>query len=155
MSTTTTQRRVKISTLAPEFYKALIELDAVSATGLDPRLADLVRLRASQLNGCAYCLDMHTLDAKHAGEKEQRLHVLSAWREAPKFFTEQEKAAFALTEAITLIGGHGVPDDVYAAAAEVFDDKELAQLIGLIIMINAWNRVAVTGHLEPGHYDPS
>jgi AhpD family alkylhydroperoxidase len=155
MSTPTTQRRVKIASLAPEFYQALIELDAVSATGLDPRLADLVRIRASQLNGCAYCLDMHTLDAKHAGEQDQRLHLVAAWREAPKFFSEQEKAAFALTEAITLISVDHVPDDVYAAAAAAFDDKELAQLIGLIIMINAWNRVGVTGRLEPGHYDPS
>ena len=155
MSTPTTQRRVKIASLAPDFYKALIELDAVSATGLDPRLADLVRIRASQLNGCAYCLDMHTLDAKHGGEQDQRLHLVAAWREAPKFFSEQEKAAFALTEAITLISVDHVPDDVYAAAAAAFDDKELAQLIGLIIMINAWNRVGVTCRIEPGHYDPS
>ena len=117
--------------------------------------ADLVRIRASQLNGCAYCLDMHTLDAKHAGDSEQRLHLVGAWREARKFYSEQEQAALALTEAITLISVDHVPDDVYAVAAAAFDDKELAQLIGLIICINAWNRVGVTGRLEPGHYDPS
>src|SRR3954471_22032058 len=111
------KRRLKLPTHAPGFYKALIALDAESAIGLDERLAELVRIRASQLNGCAYCLDMHTLDAKHAGEQDQKLHLIAAWREAPKFFSEQEKAAFALTEAITLISVDHVPDDVYAAAA--------------------------------------
>jgi AhpD family alkylhydroperoxidase len=155
MNTTTTPRRVKLATLAPDFYKALIDLDAVSATGLDRHLAELVRIRASQLNGCAYCLDMHTLDARHAGESEQRLHLVSAWREARRFFSEQELAALELTEAITLISVDHVPDQVYESAAKVFDDKELAQLIGLIIMINAWNRVGVSCRLEPGHYSPS
>jgi AhpD family alkylhydroperoxidase len=155
MNTTTKPRRVKLATLAPDFYKALIDLDAVSATGLDRHLAELVRIRASQLNGCAYCLDMHTQDARHAGESEQRLHLVSAWREARKFFSEQELAALELTEAITLISVDHVPDQVYESAAKVFDDKELAQLIGLIIMINAWNRVGVSCRLEPGHYSPS
>jgi len=155
MNTTTKPRRVKLATLAPDFYKALIDLDAVSATGLDRHLAELVRIRASQLNGCAYCLDMHTLDARHAGESEQRLHLVSAWREARRFFSEQELAALELTEAITLISVDHVPDQVYESAAKVFDDKELAQLIGLIIMINAWNRVGVSCRLEPGHYSPS
>jgi AhpD family alkylhydroperoxidase len=155
MNTTTTPRRVKLATLAPDFYKALIDLDAVSATGLDRHLAELVRIRASQLNGCAYCLDMHTQDARHAGESEQRLHLVSAWREARGFFSEQELAALELTEAITLISVDHVPDQVYESAAMVFDDKELAQLIGLIIMINAWNRVGVSCRLEPGHYSPS
>jgi AhpD family alkylhydroperoxidase len=152
---TTTKRRVKVASLAPEFYQAMIALDAQSATGLDPLLAHLVRIRASQLNGCAYCLDMHTLDARHEGETEQRLHLVAAWREAGKFFTEQERAALALTEAITLISVDQVPDEVYDAAAEQFADKELAQLISLIICINAWNRIGVTNRLEPGHYSPS
>ncbi|HEU4947866.1 MAG TPA: carboxymuconolactone decarboxylase family protein [Kribbella sp.] len=153
--TTTTNRRVKLATHAPDFYKALIALDAESATGLDGRLADLVRIRASQLNGCAYCLDMHTLDARHAGDTEQRLYLTSTWREARSFYSEQEQAALELTEAITLISVDHVPDDVYDIAAKAFDDKELAQLIGLIIMINAWNRVGVTCRLAPGHYSPS
>jgi AhpD family alkylhydroperoxidase len=152
---TTTKRRVKVAALAPEFYQAMIALDAQSATGLDPLLAHLVRIRASQLNGCAYCLDMHTLDALHEGETEQRLHLVAAWREAGKFFTDQERAALALTEAITLISVDKVPDEVYDAAAEQFADKELAQLISLIICINAWNRIGVTNRLEPGHYSPS
>jgi AhpD family alkylhydroperoxidase len=152
---TTTHRRVKIATLAPDFYKALIDLDAQSATGLDPRLAHIVRIRASQLNGCAYCVDMHTLDARHAGDSEQRMNLIATWREARSFYSEQEQAALELTEAITLISIDHVPDDVYAIAAAAFDDKELAQLIGLIITINAWNRVGVTGRLEPGHYSPS
>jgi AhpD family alkylhydroperoxidase len=152
---TNTRRRVKIATHAPEFYQALIALDEVSALGLDTKLAHLVRIRASQLNGCAYCLDMHTLDALHEGDTAQRVNVVATWREAPKFYTEQERAALALTEAITLISVDHVPDDVYEIAAKAFDEKELAQLISLIIMINAWNRVGVTCRIEPGHYDPS
>jgi AhpD family alkylhydroperoxidase len=149
------KRRLKLPTHAPGFYKALIALDAESAIGLDERLAELVRIRASQLNGCAYCLDMHTLDARHGGETEQRLYLVSTWREARNFYSEQEQAALELTEAITLISVDHVPDDVYEVAAKAFDDKELAQLIALIIMINAWNRVGVTCRLEPGHYSPS
>jgi AhpD family alkylhydroperoxidase len=152
---TNTRRRVKIASHAPEFYQALIALDEVSALGLDPKLAHLVRIRASQLNGCAYCLDMHTLDALHEGDTAQRVNVVATWREARKFYTEQELAALELTEAITLISVDHVPDDVYEIAANAFDEKELAQLISLIIMINAWNRVGVTCRIEPGHYDPS
>ena len=152
---TNTRRRVKVATHAPEFYQALIALDEVSALGLDTKLAHLVRIRASQLNGCAYCLDMHTLDALHEGDTAQRVNVVATWREARKFYTEQEQAALELTEAITLISVDHVPDDVYEIAANAFAEKELAQLISLIIMINAWNRVGVTCRIEPGHYDPS
>ncbi|MEV6414739.1 carboxymuconolactone decarboxylase family protein [Kribbella sp. NPDC051718] len=152
---TNTRRRVKLASHAPEFYQALIALDEVSALGLDTKLAHLVRIRASQLNGCAYCLDMHTLDALHEGDTAQRVNVVATWREARKFYTEQELAALELTEAITLISIDHVPDDVYEIAANAFDEKELAQLISLIIMINAWNRVGVTCRIEPGHYDPS
>jgi len=154
MSTTTT-RRVKLANLVPDFYKAMIALDAVSDTGLDPKLAHLVRIRASQLNGCAYCVDMHTLDSRHIGDTEQRLNLLAVWREARRFYSEQEQAALELTEAITLINVDHVPDEGYDVAANAFDDKDLAQLIGLIIMINAWNRVGVTCRMEPGHYKPS
>jgi AhpD family alkylhydroperoxidase len=152
---TNTRRRVKLASHAPEFYQALIALDEVSALGLDTKLAHLVRIRASQLNGCAYCLDMHTLDALHEGDTAQRVNLVATWREARKFYTEQERAALELTEAITLISVDHVPDDVYEIAANAFDEKELAQLISLIIMINAWNRVGVTCRIEPGHYDPS
>ena len=154
MSTTTT-RRVKLANLAPDFYQAMIELDRVSDTGLDPKLAHLVRIRASQINGCAYCTDMHSLDLQQFGEEQQqRIALLPVWREAQKFYTDQEKAALQLTEAITLISVDHVPDDVYEVAAQAFDEKELAQLIALIITINMWTRVGVTGHMEPGHYKP-
>jgi AhpD family alkylhydroperoxidase len=152
---TNARRRVKLATYAPEFYQALIALDEVSALGLDTKLAHLVRIRASQLNGCAYCLDMHTLDALHEGDTAQRVNVVATWREARKFYTEQEQAALELTEAMTLISVGHVPDDVYEIAANAFAEKELAQLISLIIMINAWNRVGVTCRIEPGHYTPS
>jgi AhpD family alkylhydroperoxidase len=155
MTTTTTEvRRIKLAKLAPEFYQAMIALDDVSATGLDPNLADLVRIRASQLNGCAYCVDMHTLDIRHRGEPEQKVHLVSVWRESRSFFTDQEQAALELAESITLLSQTRVPDDVYQLAARHFDEKALAQLIGLIIMINAWNRLGVSTRLRPGHYTP-
>ena len=150
-----TTRRIKLPQLAPAWYEAMNALDAQSATGLDPKLAELVRIRASQLNGCAYCLDMHTLDARYGGETEQRLTLVATWREAGNFYSEQERAAFALTEAITLISVDHVPDDVYELAAKAFDDKDLAQLMALIITINAWNRVGVSCRMQPGHYSPS
>ena len=151
---TTTTRRVKLANLVPDFYKAMIELDRVSDEGLDPKLANLIRIRASQINGCAYCTDMHSLDLLHLGDDQQRISLLPVWREAKKFYSEQEQAALALTEAITLVSVDHVPDDVYNVAANVFDDKELAQLIALIITINAWTRIGVTGKMEPGHYKP-
>lgn len=152
---TTTTRRVKLASVVPDFYKAMIELDRVSAEGIDEKLAHLVRIRASQINGCAYCTDMHSLDLQQLGEEQQqRIALLPVWREAQKFYTDQEKAALQLTEAITLISVDHVPDDVYEVAAQAFDEKELAQLIALIITINMWTRVGVTGHMEPGHYKP-
>ena len=154
MSTTTT-RRVKLANLVPDFYKALIEVDRVSDTGLDPKLANLVRVRASQINGCAYCTDMHSIDLLHLGDDQQRISLLPVWRESRKFYTEQEQAALELTEAITLVSVDHVPDEVYDVAAKAFDEKDLAQLIALIITINMWTRVGVTGKMEPGHYKPS
>jgi AhpD family alkylhydroperoxidase len=155
MSTTTT-RRVKLATLVPDFYKAMIDLDAVSDTGLDPKLAHLVRIRASQINGCAYCTDMHSLDLLQFGEdQQQRISLLPVWREARKFYSEQERAALVLTEAITLVSVDHVPDEAYDVAASAFDEKDLAQLIALIITINMWTRVGCTGKMEPGHYKPS
>jgi len=134
---TTTTRRVKLANLAPDFYQAMIELDRVSDTGLDPKLAHLVRIRASQINGCSYCTDMHSLDLLQFGaDQQQRIALLPVWRESAKFYTEQEKAALQLTEAITLISVDHVPDDVYEVAAQAFDEKDLARLISLIITIN-------------------
>jgi AhpD family alkylhydroperoxidase len=153
MSTTT--RRVKLANLVPDFYQAMIELDRVSDDGLDPKLAHLVRIRASQINGCAYCTDMHSLDLLEFGaDQQQRITLLPVWREAPNFYTKQEQAALQLAEAITLVSVDHVPDDVYEVAAQAFDEKDLAQLIALIITINMWTRVGVTGRMEPGHYKP-
>jgi AhpD family alkylhydroperoxidase len=157
MTTTThdATTRVTLSEEVPDIYRAMLRLDKAAAdTPLERPLKELARIRASQLNGCAYCIDMHTLDARSIGESEQRIYALSAWRETP-FFTARERAALALTEAVTLVHDGHVPDAVYAAAAAEFDDAELAQLIWLIIVINAWNRIGITARLAPGQYDPS
>jgi AhpD family alkylhydroperoxidase len=152
---TRTAARVTLSEEVPDIYKAMLRLDsAVAETPLERPLKELVRIRASQINGCAYCLDMHTLDARSIGESEQRIYALSAWREAP-FFTARERAALALTEAVTLVHDGHVPDDIYAHAAAEFDVAELSQLIWLIIVINAWNRMGITARLTAGEYDPS
>jgi AhpD family alkylhydroperoxidase len=132
-------------------YRAMKALDG--AIELDPALRDLVSLRASILNGCAYCVDMHTLDARKRGESEQRLYAVAAWHEAP-FFDERERAAFALTDAVTLVGEGHVPRGVWDEAAAAFDEVELAQLLWAIVAINAWNRVAIATRMEPGRYEP-
>jgi AhpD family alkylhydroperoxidase len=134
--------------LAPRVYKAMLALDAAAGEGLEPGLKELVRVRASQLNGCVFCIDMHSVDARAGGESERRLYALSAWPEAP-YFTPRERAAFALTDAMTLLSQTHVPDEVYAQAAKEFDQPELAQLISLILTINAWNRIGVTTRLQP------
>ena len=136
-------------------YEALGTLQrAVSRSGLDDRLLELVKLRASQINGCAYCVDMHSRDARRAGETEQRLYALSAWRETP-FFTPRERAALALAEAVTLISDHDRLDGAVAEAAGEFPPDELTRLLYAVIEINAWNRLAVTtGAPEAGSYRP-
>lgn len=139
---------------APEVFKAMIRLDAAARQGVDPVLLELVKIRASQLNHCAYCLDMHTKDALAAGESVERIVQLSAWEESRHFYTERELAAIELTEAVTVLTDGFVPDEVYEKAAKQFDEKELAQLIAAITVINAWNRFAVTCRLVPGHYTP-
>ena len=138
----------------PDGYAALRRLGAtVKGSGLEGSLLELVKVRASQINGCAYCLDMHTKDALAGGETTDRLAVLPAWRES-NLFTDQERAALALTEAVTLISQHHVPADVEARAREVFDDQAYAAVVFAIVLINGWNRLAITGHSEPGHYQP-
>ncbi|MDT9683247.1 carboxymuconolactone decarboxylase family protein [Streptomyces sp. TRM76323] len=139
---------------APEVYKAMVRLDAAAHKGLDPVLVELVKIRASQLNHCAFCLDMHHKDALAAGESVGRIVQLSAWRESRHFYTEKELAALELTEAITLLTEGFVPDEVYERAAEHFDEVELSHLIASIIVINAWNRIAVTCRSVPGRYTP-
>jgi AhpD family alkylhydroperoxidase len=139
----------------PEGYQAIIQLSgAVRRSGLEPDLLELVKMRASQINGCAYCLDMHSKDARAAGETEQRLYALSAWREAP-FFTDRERAALELTETVTLIAESHAPQQVIEEAATVFSPDELSKLVYAIIEINSWNRLAITtGAFEAGSYQP-
>jgi len=139
---------------APEVFKAMIRLDAAARKGLDPKLLELVKVRASQINRCALCVDMHSKDALAAGESVERIVQLSAWEESEHFYTERELAALALTEAVTVLTDGFVPDAVYERAAAHFEDAELAQLIGAITVINAWNRFGVTCRLVPGHYQP-
>ncbi|MET8056370.1 carboxymuconolactone decarboxylase family protein [Streptomyces microflavus] len=146
--------RMPWAQLAPEVYKAMVRLDAASRKGLDPLLLELVKVRASQLNRCALCLDMHSKDAIAAGESVERIIQLSAWDESRHFYTEKEIAAIELTEAITVLTDGFVPDEVYARAAEHFEGAELAQLIAAITVINAWNRFGVATRQVPGHYTP-
>ena len=137
-------------------YRSLQRLsELVKGSGLELSLLELVKMRASQVNGCAYCIDMHSKDARAAGETEQRLYALSAWREAP-FFTERERAALALTESVTLVADSHVPQAVVDDAAAQFEPEELSKLVFAIIEINAWNRMAIAvGSPEPGSYQPS
>ncbi|MFJ7206314.1 carboxymuconolactone decarboxylase family protein [Streptomyces sp. NPDC098789] len=146
--------RMQIAKLAPEVYKAVLALEIASKKGLDPALVELVKIRASQLNHCAFCLDMHTKDAIAAGESVDRIVLLSAWEESRHFYTEKELAAIELTEAVTVLTDGFVPDEVYATAAKHFEEAELAQLIAVIATINVWNRFGVTTRLVPGHYTP-
>ncbi|MGW3568390.1 carboxymuconolactone decarboxylase family protein [Streptomyces sp. NPDC000941] len=142
--------RMRLANLAPEFYKAMVGLDAAARKGLDPALVDLIKIRASQINHCAFCVHMHTRDARKAGETEERINLLSAWEEASGFFTEKERAALALTEAVTVLTDGFVPDEVYQRAAAHFEEAELAQVIAAIIAINAWNRIGVSTRMVPG-----
>ncbi|UZJ29920.1 carboxymuconolactone decarboxylase family protein [Streptomyces endophytica] len=150
MTTTSTGPRMHWAKLAPEVYKAMIALDAAAKKDLDPVLVELVKIRASQLNKCAFCLDMHIRDAREAGETEERIYLLGAWAEAEEYYTGKERAALALTEAVTVVTEGFVPDEVYERAAAHFEEPELAQLIALITTINAWNRFGVTTRMTPG-----
>jgi AhpD family alkylhydroperoxidase len=151
--------RLDFDAHAAGFARAMAHLDRAAtkeldAAGIDPLLRELVRVRASQLNGCAYCIDMHTKDARAAGETGQRLYALPAWRETP-FFTSKERAALALTEDVTLMARDHVPAAAYEAAAEQLTPGEIAALLSLIITINAWNAIGVTTRAwTPGSYQP-
>jgi AhpD family alkylhydroperoxidase len=147
------EQRLDYPGLAPEPMRTMYGLAAyLAGCGLEPALLQLVKIRASQLNGCAFCIDMHTKDARAAGETEQRIYALNAWRETP-FFTDRERAALAWTEAVTRIGG-GVPDDLYAETRGQFSEKELVDLTWAVAAINAWNRVAISFRSVPGSYRP-
>jgi AhpD family alkylhydroperoxidase len=145
--------RVALSERVPDLYKAMLRFDAATQrAGIEPRLHDLIRLRASQLNGCVYCIDMHTKDARDAGESERRLYALTAWRESD-LFSARERAALALTEAVTLLSESHVPDDVWEEARAEFDEDELAGLVFAATVINAWNRLAVSARMVPDSWD--
>lgn len=144
--------RLKANMVAPEAMKALLGLQIhVNGCGLEHGLLELVKYRASQLNGCAWCMDMHTKDARASGETEQRLYLLSAWRECP-FYTERERAALAWTEAVTRMTEGGVSDEVFAEARAQFTEPELVELTMAIIAINGWNRINVAFRTVPGTY---
>ncbi len=146
--------RINFKTLAPAAYRAMLGLESyVHETGLEPSLLELVKMRASQINGCAYCLDMHSKDARAGGETEQRLYLLNAWREAP-FYSDRERAALAWTEAVTLVNESHVPEDVYQQARAYFSEKELVDLTIAIVAINGWNRLEVSFRGVPGRYTP-
>lgn len=147
--------RISMPGVAPRAFEAMLHLEsAVAGLGLERRLYELIKIRASQINGCAFCIDMHTKDARADGETEQRIYALDAWRETP-FFSQRERAALALTEAITLVTQGHVPDEVYAEAAAHFDEKELGALVMAAVAINAWNRIAIACRTPVGSYEPT
>ena len=146
--------RLNYSKISPQGTAGLIQLEKyIHGCGLEPDLIELVKLRASQINGCAYCIDMHTKDARTNGESEQRLYAVSAWHEAP-FYSERERAGLGWAEAVTLVGDTHVPDEVYAQARKHFSEKELVDLTLAIVAINGWNRLAISFRTPAGSYQP-
>lgn len=142
-------QRMNLPAAIPEFYRALVGLEMVAKnSGIDPMLFELIKIRASQLNGCAFCLDMHVHDARQAGEDQRRLDVLSAWREAQSFFSGAERAALALAESVTLVADAGVPQDVWDDAVSVLGEDGVAQVLMVAVAINSWNRLAVSVHQD-------
>ncbi|HEX3547201.1 MAG TPA: carboxymuconolactone decarboxylase family protein [Mycobacterium sp.] len=145
--TSTVDRRINLNRVSPEVYQAMLVLTEAAAKDIDPGLAELIKVRASQMNQCAFCLDMHSHDARKRGISEQKLALLPAWEEAKGMFTEQEQAALALTEEMTDLTRRHVSDEVYARAADAFSERELGQVIAMALAINAWNRIGVTTRL--------
>jgi AhpD family alkylhydroperoxidase len=143
------QSRLNPMKASPDAYKALAQFQAyVDQCGLERSLMELVKIRTSQINGCAFCLVMHTNDARKLGESDERMHLLNAWHEAP-VFTERERAALGLVDAVTKVAETHVPDDVYETARQHFSEKELVDLTAAIVAINAWNRIAITFRSMP------
>ncbi|MFZ0593219.1 MAG: carboxymuconolactone decarboxylase family protein [Bryobacteraceae bacterium] len=155
MTAESMEPRIDYKKIAPEAIKALSAVERYArASKLEPALLELVRLRASIINGCAYCVDMHSKDARLRGESEQRLYAVSVWREAP-FFTQRERAALAWTDAVSEVSTTHVPDEVYRLAREHFDERELVDLTMAIIGINSWNRLAISFRALAGTYEPA
>jgi AhpD family alkylhydroperoxidase len=149
------EARFNSAKVAPGAYKAMLGLETyLHQCGLEESLLHLIKLRSSQINGCAYCLDMHWKDLRAIGETEQRLYSLDAWRECP-YYTERERAALAWTEAVTLVADNHVPDAVYEETRQHFNEKELADLTFAVATINAWNRMAIASRTVPGQYQPA
>ncbi len=148
------QQRLDYQKAAPEAMKAMLGIEKYAAnSGLEYSLYELIKTRASQINGCAFCIDMHTKDARKAGETEQRLYALSAWRETP-FYTERERAALAWTEAVTELSKDGVSQELFEETSKHFNEKEMVDLTMAVIAINGWNRLAVSFATVPGSYNP-
>ncbi|MGE1101509.1 carboxymuconolactone decarboxylase family protein [Peribacillus simplex] len=148
------EQRINYMKTNREVVKLMMELEEYKkTTEIDSKLIELIKIRASQINGCAYCLDMHTKDARAMGETEQRIYCLSAWRESP-FYSEPERAVLELTEAVTAISANGVPDELYERVRLHFDEKQYIDLVTIIITINGWNRLAISAKNIPGHYQP-
>lgn len=142
-------KRINFAEADPEIYKTMLGLEKyVAATDIDPITKELIKIRASQINGCSYCVDKHTKDARKLGETEQRLYTVAMWKDTP-FFSEEEQTILAMTEEITLISAHGLSDETYNKAIALFGDKKFAQIMMAIITINAWNRIGVSTHLMP------
>lgn len=140
---------------SPDAYRAMLALEkVVDQSGLEHSLLDLAKLRASQINGCAYCIDMHWKDARARGESEQRLYSLNAWRET-SFYTARERAALAWTESVTLVADNHVPDELYQEASQHFSEQELVNLTLAIVVINGWNRLLISFRTEAGSYQPA
>lgn len=149
MPNKSTQQRLDITKVSPDLYRALAGLQSyVDGCGLERKLLDLVKIRASQINGCAFCIVMHTNDARKHGESDEWMHLLNAWREAP-IYSARERAALAWTEAVTLISKHHVSDQVYDEARQHFSEKEIIDLTAAVIAINAWNRAAIAFQATP------
>ncbi|MED2972215.1 carboxymuconolactone decarboxylase family protein [Fictibacillus sp. B-59209] len=143
------KERILMEDVEPGALQAMLAVEKyVDRTSIDKKLKELIKIRASQINGCAFCLNMHTKEARELGETEQRIYALNAWRETP-YFTPEERAVLALTEAVTLVAESHVPDDVYNDAAQYFDEKQLSEIIMQIVVINSWNRLAVTARKIP------
>jgi AhpD family alkylhydroperoxidase len=146
--------RIEHTKVAPGAFQAMMSLEKyLHNCGLEASLLELVKMRASQINGCAFCLDMHSKDARAAGETEQRLYLLNAWREAP-FYSARERAALAWAEAVTLIADGHVPDEVFDEARQHFGEQELVNLTLAVVAINGWNRLAISFRAEVGGYQP-
>lgn len=146
--------RINFTKVDPKSYQAMAGVESyVRQSGLEQPLLELIRMRASQINGCAYCLDMHSKDARAAGETEQRLYELNAWEEAP-FYSERERAALAWTESLTLVSETHVPDGVFERVKKQFSEAEIVALSMAIVSINAWNRLAIAMRAVPGSYQP-